>query len=190
MMTLIPPFHPTKDHFYGAINAPVELLVYGDFQCWHCGDVYPALQSLKEEMGARMRFVYRHFPQPEVYPLAIETAVASEVAGFQGKFWQMYDLLYLNQKYMVRSSISHLAHVLQLDMRLRENTSEYRKLVQKITQDFDSGVRSRIEGTPTFFINGKRYEGIADFENLHETCSRVRNNNTPELRPLVDTLRR
>ncbi|MEO7045522.1 MAG: thioredoxin domain-containing protein, partial [Ferruginibacter sp.] len=117
-------------------------------------------------------------------------AVASEVAGFQGKFWQMYDLLYLNQKYMVRSSISHLARVLQVDMRLRENTSDYRKLVQAITQDFGSGVRSRIEGTPTFFINGKRYDGIADFENLYETCASVSSNNIPELSSFVDTPRR
>ncbi|MEO9032364.1 MAG: thioredoxin domain-containing protein [Ginsengibacter sp.] len=170
MNALTPPFNPFEDHFVGALDAPVELLLYGDFQCEHCADVYPAIQSLREVIGSRMRFVYRHFPQPEVYPLALDAAVASEVAGLQGKFWQMHDILYLNQKYMVRSSISHFAEVLKLDMRLYESSGDYRKLVQKILRDFKSGVESGIDETPTFFINGKRYSGMADFENLCKSC--------------------
>ena len=121
-------------------------------------------------MGGRMGFVYRHFPQPEWYPLALETAVASEVAGFQGKFWQMYDMLHLNQKYMARSSISHFAEILKIDTRLYENSGDYRKLVQKIIRDFASGVKSGIDETPTFFINEKRYSGTVDFENLCKYC--------------------
>ncbi len=147
---LIPPFNPFEDHFVGAVDAPIELLLYGDFQCEHCANVYPAIQSLKEVIGSKMKFVYRHFPQPEVYPLALDTAVASEVASLQGKFWQMYDMLYLNQKHLVRFSISHFAEVLRIDMRLYENTSDYRKLVRKVVQDYESGVKSGVDETPTF----------------------------------------
>ncbi len=175
MDMLISPFNPFEDHFIGAIDSPVELLFYGDFQCEHSADVYPVIQSLKEVIGSKMRFVYRHFPQPEVYTLALNTAVASEVAGLQGKFWQMYDMLYLNQKHMNRSSISHFAEVLRLDMRLYENTIAYRKLVRKVIHDFESGVKSGVDETPTFFINGKRYSGMADFENLCKYCCHVGN---------------
>ena len=98
------PFCIERDNFFGDAAAPIELVQYGDFQCQHSGSVYTAVKLLQEYLGAELKFIFRHFPLPSLHPLALEAAVASEAAAMQGKFWQMHDMIFEQQKYLVRSS--------------------------------------------------------------------------------------
>jgi protein-disulfide isomerase len=164
------PFNSSRDHYQGSLTAPIELLQYGDFQCPHCAETYPDIKMLIESLGSDIRFVYRHYPLPNIHSLALEAAVATEAAGFQGKFWYMHDMIFENQKYLLRSSFSSFAREIELDMRTYENNNKHKRLFHKVIHDFESGTKSGVDGTPTFFINGKKYNGFNDFEGLYKSC--------------------
>ena len=164
------PFSRARDHFQGSLTAPIELVQYGDFQCPHCVETYPGIKMLIETLGSSIRFIYRHYPLPNIHPLALEAAVAAEAAGLQDKFWYMHDMILENQKYLLRSSFSTFAREIELDMGTYENNSKHKRLFQKVIHDFESGVKSGVDGTPTFFINGKKYNGFNDFEGLYKAC--------------------
>ena len=164
------PFSISRDNFIGLPTASLELVQYGDFQCEHCGGVYTSIKLLQQYLGDKLKFVFRHFPLLTIHPFALDAAVASEAAGLQSKFWEMHDLIFENQKYLIKSSFSRFAERIELDMTSFENSREYKKLIHKVINDFESGVKSGVDCTPTFFINGHRYNGFEDFENLHKTC--------------------
>lgn len=182
MSTLKMPFNSMRDHYYGSLFAPVELMQYGDFQCSHCGDVYPDIKLLLETLGTRVRLVYRHFPLQHIHPLALEASMATEVAASQGKFWPMHDMIFENQKYLLRSSFSTFANTIRLNLEEYENTHKHKKLLLKVINDFESGIKSGVDGTPTFFINGKKYNGFNDFEGFYRACKYTYNVNNPVLR--------
>jgi len=167
---LKPAFNTLLDNYTGSYNAPVELVQYSDFQCEFSGNIYTTLKVLQEYLGDQLRFVFRHFPLANLNPLALDAAVASEAAAMQGKFWEMHDLIFKNQKYLVKSSFSKFAEEIGLDMYYFENSREHKRLRHKVINDFESGVKSGVDGTPTFFINGRRYNGFVDFESLLKTC--------------------
>ena len=169
------PFCIERDNFFGDPSAPIELVQYGDFQCKHSGSVYTAVKLLQEYLGDQLKFIFRHFPLPSLHPLALEAAVASEAAALQGKFWQMHDMIFEQQKYLVRSSFSWFADEIELDATTFENSREHKKLIHKVINDFESGVKSGVDGTPTFFINGHRYNGLDDFDALYRTCKYASN---------------
>lgn len=164
------PFSCKRDNFIGLVNAPLELLLYGDFQCQHCGEVYTSVKLLQRYMGDHIRFVFRHFPLLTLHPLALEAAVAAEAAALQGRFWEMYDMIFEQQSYLVRSSFSKFAEKIGLDINSFENSLERKTLIHKVVNDFESGVKSGVDCTPTFFIDGHRYSGFEDFESLYKTC--------------------
>ena len=164
------PFNISRDNFKGALIAPLELVQYGDFQCEFCGDVYTSIKLLQHHLGDKLKVVFRHFPLLTLHRFALDAAVASEAAALQGKFWEMHDLIFENQKYLIKSSFSRFAEKIELDMNLLENSREYKKLIHKVINDFESGVKSGVDCTPTFFINGHRYSGFEDFESLYKTC--------------------
>ncbi|MEO5891457.1 MAG: thioredoxin domain-containing protein [Ferruginibacter sp.] len=164
------PFCAKRDNFIGAVTAPIELVQYGDFQCRHSGNVYVAIKLLQQYLGGQLKYIYRHFPLPTVHPLALDAAVASEAAAQQGKFWLMHDIIFEQQKYLVRSSFSRFAEAIELNTTVFENSRGYKKLIHKVINDFESGVKSGVDGTPTFFINGQRYNGPDDFDSLYRTC--------------------
>jgi protein-disulfide isomerase len=164
---LHPNFRTDYDHYHGCPLAPIELIEYGDFQCEHCAEVYPVIKWLEDAFGDQLKFVYRHFPVPTRHPLSLQAAVAAEAAALQGKFWYMHDMIYENQKYLTQSSLSEFAREIDLDMRAFEDCREHRKLFRKVISDFEGGVKSGVDGSPTFFINGMRYDGFGDFENLY-----------------------
>jgi protein-disulfide isomerase len=164
------PFNSSRDHYQGSLFAPIELVQYGDFQCSHCAYVYPDVKLLMETLGRHVRFVYRHYPLHNIHPLALEAALATEVAATQEKFWYMHDMIFENQKHLLRSSFSTFAEEIELDLGQYENTRKHKKLFHKVTNDFESGVKSGVDGTPTFFINGKKYNGFNDFEGLYKAC--------------------
>lgn len=158
------------DHVYGLPEASVELIQYGDFLCKHCADVYPSVKLLQDKMGASIRFVYRHYPLHTIHPLSMEAAMASEAAALQDKFWYMHDMIYENQKNLLRSSFSRFAESINLDIKTFEDSRGHKQLFHKVINDFEMGAHFGVNSTPTFFINGHRYDGFDDFENLYCAC--------------------
>lgn len=164
------PFNKSRDNFTGDPSASLELVQYGDFQCEHCGSVFISIKLLQQYFGDKLKFIFRHFPILTAHRFALDAAVASEAAGLQGKFWQMHDLIFENQKYLPNSSFSKFAEMIELDMTTFDDNNECKKLIHKVVNDFESGVKIGVDGTPTFFINGHRYNGFEDFDTLYKTC--------------------
>jgi protein-disulfide isomerase len=155
-----------SDHIQGSKDAPVTLMEYGDFQCPFCGRAYPVVKQLQRRMGESMCFVFRHFPLTEVHPFAEGAAEAAEAAGEQGKFWEMHDTLYKNQNALEPEDLVGYAELLHLDVPRFTTELTTRAHAKRIREDFLSGVRSGVNGTPTFFINGVRHDGAHDFDTL------------------------
>lgn len=156
-----------QDHTDGPPNAPVTLVEYGDFECPHCGRAEPIVEGIRRDMADQLRFVYRHFPLAEAHPHAESAAEAAEAAGAQGAFWEMHDTIFRNQQALELDDLTDYAAEIGIDAQrlTRELTDEtYRP---KVRADFRGGIRSGVNGTPTFFINGFRYDGnwsdIAEF---------------------------
>ena len=148
-----------SDHAQGPENAPVTLVEYGDYQCPYCADVHPMIQSIVKTMGASLRFVFRHMPLSDVHPYAQYAAEAAEAAGAQGKFWEMHDAIYDHQSDLGSDLMHTLALALNLDMPRFEADMEVRRYRPRVKRDFMGAMRSGVSATPTFFINGERYEG-------------------------------
>jgi protein-disulfide isomerase len=166
-------FRTDYDHYQGSPLAPIELIQYGDFQCKYCGEVYAVIKWLQDSFGDLLKFVYRHYPMPTRHPLSLQAAVATEAAALQGKFWYMHDMIYENQKFLTCTSFGGFAKDIDLDARAFEDCRERRKLFRKVISDFESGVKSGVDSTPTFFINGARYNGFDDFENLYSALQNI-----------------
>lgn len=148
-----------EDHIEGNIEAPITLVEYGDYQCPHCGRAYPIVKRIQEEMGDTMRFVFRDFPLEKAHPQALAAAVASEAAGKQGKFWEMHDMLFENQKRLHHSGLVEYATALGLDIARFEQDLNDAAIAERVKDEFYSGMRSGVNATPTFFVNGEKFEG-------------------------------
>ncbi len=167
MSDLNPPIS-SDDHAEGPADAPVTLVEYGDFQCPHCGHAFPIVHALQKAMGSRMRFVYRHFPLSQAHPDAEPAAEMAEAAGTKGKFWPMHTMLFTHQNALDSDHLAGYAGQLGLDAAWAGQAVAKHEFVDKVKQDFKSGVRSGVNGTPTFFINGMRYDGADDYEAMLE----------------------
>ncbi len=154
------------DHASGPDNAPVTLVEYGDYQCPHCGHAYPAIQQIQEELGDKLNFVFRNFPLSESHPHAFEAALATEAAAKQDAFWPMHDMLFENQQRLNSGSLIKYAATLGLDEKTFAADMNDEALKQKVEDDFESGIMSGVNGTPTFFINGSRFNGGVDDDML------------------------
>jgi protein-disulfide isomerase len=164
--SLRPPFSE-KDHYQGEIKSPLELLEYGDYQCPYCGRAYPIIKQVQSRLGKDLRFVFRNFPLTDAHPQAYTAALAAEAAGRQNAFWKMHDLLYENQEKMSgQRFFNELATSLGLDIAKFEADLQDPAIAKKVDEDFESGVRSGVSGTPGFFINGLRYDDDWDEESL------------------------
>ncbi len=157
-----------SDHILGPENAPVKLVEYGDFQCPYCGAAYPILQKIIRQMGDRLCFVYRNFPLTQVHEYAMAAAEAAEAAGGQGKFWEMHNQIYTNQDVLDIDHLYGFAKTIGLDMERFDRDMADETYEDKIHADFQSGVRSGVNGTPTLFINGNRYDGPIDARAIRE----------------------
>jgi protein-disulfide isomerase len=163
-----------RDHIQGPATAPVTLLEYGDFECPYCAAAYLIVKKVQDVMGDQLRFVFRHFPLTQIHPHAEPAAEASEAAGAQGKFWEMHDLLYENQHTLDPWHLVGFADELGLDMDRFVRELEDGTHQPRVREDFMSGVRSGVNGTPAFFINGIRYDGSWDLPPLVETLARAK----------------
>jgi protein-disulfide isomerase len=156
------------DHIQGLESAPVTLVEYGDYQCPHCGLAYPIIKAVQKKLGPKLRFVFRNFPLRNMHPFAEPAAQAAEAAGAQGKFWEMHDALYENQDFLDEDEIFKLAEGLSLDMKIYNKDIQDKRYKDKVKKDFMSGVKSGVNGTPSFFINGQRYDGSWDDGSLNQ----------------------
>ena len=165
MSTLIVPVN-AGDHIQGSNDALVTLVQYGDYQCPYCGEAFPIVKHLQKEMGGDLRFIFRNFPLTEIHPHALAAACAAEAAALQDRFWEMHDMLYENQDKLRDRDLIARAQTLKLNIeRFRSDLSSH-EVTTKIQQDFGGGIRSGVNGTPTFFINGLRHDGSYEYEDL------------------------
>jgi protein-disulfide isomerase len=153
-----------RDHFEGPPDAPIVLLEYGDYQCPYCGAAYPIVKKVQKELGERLRFVFRNFPITNSHPQAQWAAETAEAAAAQGKFWEMHDYLYENQVSLGDEVFfERFERKIKLDpVKLRRDVAQHVHSA-RIQEDYMSGIRSGVNGTPTFFINGLRYDGYPEF---------------------------
>jgi len=157
-----------KDHQQGNPNAACTLVEYGDYECPSCGQAYPVVKRLQKRFGDDLRFVFRNFPLTEAHEHAEHAAEAAEFAGAHDRFWEMHDLLYEHQDSLDDDSLLKLGKRFHLPADKLLETLTEGTFQPRIKADFSGGVRSGVNGTPTFFINGQRHDGSFDFDTLAE----------------------
>jgi protein-disulfide isomerase len=155
-----------RDHVQGGEDAPCTLVEYGDYECPHCGHAHPIVKRVQKHFGKKLRFVFRNFPLAEMHPHAESAAESAEFAGAQGKFWEMHDALFENQEQLGGALYLKLAQQLGLSPQDLRAAVEKREYLPRVKEDFTGGVRSGVNGTPTFFINGKRHDASFEYEDL------------------------
>jgi protein-disulfide isomerase len=166
---LTPPLSE-RDHIAGPSTATIELVEYGDFECPHCGRAFAIVNQIRGEMGDKIRFAYRHFPLAKMHPHARKAAQASEAAAAQGKFWEMHDALFTEQK-LEPHDLRRYAEQIGLDVRRFDEELAGDVYAARVQEDLASGIRSGVNGTPTFFINGSRHNGGYDYDSLMTAMS-------------------
>ena len=161
----------SNDHIQGPDNAPVTLLEYGDYECPYCGRTNPVIRRVQRYFGPRLRFAYRHFPLTEIHPHSEAAAETSEYAGVYGRFWEAHDMLFENQDRLGLPLFFAVVRSLGLAEQGLRDALAHGTFADKVRRDFLSGVRSGVNGTPTFFINNRRYDGPPDYEPMVATIA-------------------
>ncbi|UQB69279.1 DsbA family protein [Epilithonimonas zeae] len=151
----------TTDHAQGNDNADLVIVEYGDYQCPYCGAAYPVLKELMKEFGSQVKFVFRNFPLSEMHQYARPAAIAAEAANLQGKFWEMHDAIYENQGSLNELFLFELAEKIGLNISQFKEDIQKTELEEKVDSDFESGIVSGVNGTPSFFVNGNKFNGSA-----------------------------
>jgi protein-disulfide isomerase len=165
MATLKIPITP-EDHAQGLENAEVSLVEYGDYECPHCARAYPIVKQVQKHFKKSLRFIFRNFPLSEMHANAEAAAEVAEFAGSQGKFWEMHDLLFENQERLGDALFAELGERLKFSATALRQALEQKTFEARVRSDFKGGVRSGVNGTPTFFINGVRHDGSFDYDTL------------------------
>ena len=161
------------DHIQGDENAPITLVEYGDYECPYCGAAYLIVKRIQKHFKNGLRFVFRNFPLIESHPHAGIAAMTAEFTATKNKFWEMHDLLYENQAFLDMPNLVKYAESLDLSATDLQMAIEKEIFADKIKNDFMGGVRSGVNGTPTFFINGIRYNGSFEYENFLTALNKV-----------------
>lgn len=157
--TLALPVHD-GDHARGPADALLTIVEYGDFECPYCGQLHGVLDKLRAR-HPEVRFVFRHFPLRELHPRAVAAGLVAEAAAERGRFWEMHDILFDNQRYLTDADLAHYAE--ELDVR---PWGDVPGQLERITADEVSGRASGVRGTPTLFFNGVRHQGGLDLQSL------------------------
>jgi protein-disulfide isomerase len=155
-----------RDHIQGSVDAPLTLVEYGDYECPHCGRAYPVVKDVQRRLGKQLRFVFRNFPISTLHPHAEHAAEAAEAAGAQKHFWEMHDALFEHQSALDDRHLSGYAAAIGLDVPRFDRELGSHAHAQRVREDFLSGARSGVNGTPTFFINGIRHDDSWDADTL------------------------
>jgi protein-disulfide isomerase len=161
------------DHSSGSANASLILVEFGDYQCPHCAAADPVVHAVQKALGKDLRFVFRNFPLAEMHPAAEPAAEFAEGAAVQGKFWEAHDAIFAWSRRhgppsLGPTAFAAIAETLALDLEQLEADVSGHRYLERIKSDFNGGIRSGVNGTPTFFINGTRYDGAPTFDELSE----------------------
>jgi Na+/H+ antiporter NhaA len=155
-----------RDHIRGRVDAPVTLVEYGDFECPYCGHAAPVIAKLLDHLGDELRYVFRHLPLNDVHTHAQLAAEAAEAAGAQGAYWDMHDRLLTHQDALTPSDLYRHASDLGLDLDRFSDDLRHRRFAARVAEDVQSADASGVSGTPTFFVNGRRHQGVYDVGTL------------------------
>jgi protein-disulfide isomerase len=169
------PVNIGSDHIRGSINnAPITLVEYGDYECPYTGMAYLVVKEIMKEFGDdKICFVFRNFPLIDIHPHAQPAAEAAEAAAAQDKFWQMHDYLFEHQKALDDRHLLEYAQNIGLeDVRKFKDDISRHVYAPLIGESLRGGINSGVEGTPTFFINGVRYEDSFDLKTFSETLQK------------------
>jgi protein-disulfide isomerase len=158
MTQLRPPVN-SNDHIFANAPTTIELVEYGDYECPYCGKAYPIVKNILQQFGDDIKFVFRNFPLTKVHPHAFMAAVATEAAGLQGKFWEMHDIIFEHQKNLSGETLLLLADMIDMGLDRFKHDINIQSLTDKVVNDFESGIRSGVNATPTFFVNGEKFNG-------------------------------
>ena len=154
------------DWIRGDVEVPVTILEYGDFECPYCGMAYPVLEALVVDYPDMNQLVFRHFPITTTHPHAGLAAEAAEAAGAQGKFWEMHDTLFTNQDRLESEDLRDYAQEIGLNMSRFDQEMKSHAHQDEVRRDFRRGIQDGVNGTPTIFLNGLRYDGPRDYRSL------------------------
>jgi protein-disulfide isomerase len=160
-MSLKPAVSKT-DHIQGKKDASIVIVEYGDYQCPYCGAAYPILKEMMTKYGKQIKFIFRNFPLSEMHQYARPAAIAAEAAALQGKFWEMHDAIYENQRILSEPFLLELVEKLELDPHQFNVDIKKSELAAKVDSDFESGILSGVNGTPSFFVNGRKFNAGAE----------------------------
>ncbi len=164
-----------QDHRTGNFKAKIVLVEYGDYQCPHCGIAHPFTKKLLQQYSHDLLFVFRNFPLQEMHPQALISAQAAEAADRQGKFWEMHDEIFEHQNILSANNLLHFAEELNLDLEEFSKDWKSKIVLSRVEQDFDGGIRSGVNGTPTFFLNGDRLETYNEsYESLARAITQLK----------------
>ena len=155
-----------EDHVDGPDRAELELVMYGDFQCPYCTAAYPIVKRIRDQLGGRLLFAFRHFPLRQIHPDAEAAAEAAEAAGAQGAFWEMHDLMYESRGALGREDLIGYATELGLDAERVAADLDSGVHAPRVQRDVDSGLASGVTGTPGFFVGGRLHTGSFDASSL------------------------
>ncbi|MEA2292911.1 MAG: hypothetical protein QOE86_550 [Solirubrobacteraceae bacterium] len=164
---------PEHDHIRGRPDAPVTLLEYGDYECPYCAHAAPVIAKLLDHLGDDVRYVFRHLPLTDVHPSAQLASEAAEAAGAQTDYWRMHDRLLDHQDALAPSDLYRHAADLGLDLDRFSEDLRRRRHAQRVARDVQSADASGVSGTPTFFINGRRHQGLYDVDTLTAAVKRA-----------------
>ena len=162
-----------RDHSQGLEYAPVTLLMYGAYECPHCVEANKTVKEIQKQTGEGLRFVFRHFPRADVHQHAEAAANVAEIAGAQGKFWEMHDTLFEHYDRLEGTRLVQYAENIGLDMKLFDEDISRRLYAAKVMEDLQSGTESGVKATPTFFINGIKHESSYESNVLLEAIGRA-----------------
>lgn len=148
-----------RDHSQGPATAAITLVQYGDYECPYTRQSTTVVRAIQQQLGDQLRFVFRNFPLTAIHPHALHAAFAAEAAATQGKFWEMHDYIFHHQHTLEDSDLDQFAAAIGLDKQQFAREMTEHPSIGRIEEDLQSGIRSGVQGTPTFFINGALYRG-------------------------------
>jgi NhaA family Na+:H+ antiporter len=169
-MTLQPPLDE-HDHVAGPYDAPLELVMYGDFQCPYCAASQSIIRRVRERLEGRLRFVFRHLPLTEVHPDAQRAAEAAEAAALQGSFWEMHDALYANGGRLSDADLLALADRIGLDLERYQADLASGAPAARVARDAEPARANGLDATPAFFVNGRAHTDTFDARSLIEALT-------------------
>ena len=167
------PINIGTDHIKGSVNAPIVIVEYGDYECPYTGMAYPIVKEIVKRFGDKVQFAFRNFPLNEIHPHAQHAAEAAEAAAAQDKFWQMHDYLFEHQRALDENHLLQYAGKVGLDINKFKKEMSGHIYAPLIEESLKSGINSGVEGTPTFFVNGKRYEDSWDLDTFSNVLEKT-----------------